>query len=69
MKVNNKFCNVNMFTYDEETKDLKVIYKIVGEITYKDFTKSEYDLLCQKNKDNKTLGITLKKILKNKNIH
>ena len=54
MKVNNKFCNVNMFTYDEETKDLKVIYKIVGEITYKDFTKSEYDLLCQKNKDNKT---------------
>ena len=64
MKVNNKWCNINDFEYDKKTRVLKVKYKVVGIKVYNDFTEKDFNLLCKKNDLNKTLGTTLKKVLK-----
>ncbi len=64
MKVNNKLCNVNDFEYNKKTKVLKVKYKIVGVKEYKNFTEENFNLLCEVNKNKKTIGTTLKRALK-----
>lgn len=64
-KVNNKLCNVNSFTYDEKTRELKVNYKLVGEKKYENFTKDGYLKLKDLNSKNKTIGVCLRNEIKN----
>ncbi len=64
-KVNNRMCNVDKYAYDEAKQELIVWYKISGMKKYSNIDKNSYQLLKQKNDENKTVGTTIRKIIKN----
>ena len=67
-KINNKKCNVDSFDYDESMKKLKIQYKISGLKEYEDVSKEYVQKIKEKNSKNKTVGKTVRKIVKNKKV-
>ena len=64
-KVNNNLCNVNSYSYDEDKQELTVKYKLINEKIYQNFSKESFMKLEKRNSDNKTIGLCLRKELKN----
>ena len=64
--VNNRMCNVDKYAYNEKKQELTVWYKISGMKKYTSIDATAYKLIKEKNDNNKTIGTTIKKIIKNK---
>lgn len=63
-KVNHKLCNVNKFSYDKKTKILSINYKFNIKKTYNNISNEQYEELNKLNLEKKTIGLKLRKILK-----